>query len=75
MVRPGISLYGYGDDGKYGLKPVMSLKTRVLTVKEYEPGTTISYGRLYKVEKPTRIGVLGIGYADGLFLHRKFRIR
>lgn len=67
MVRPGISLYGYGDNGKYGLKPVMSLKTKVLTVKEYEPGTTISYGRLYKVEKPTRIGVLGIGYADGLF--------
>ena len=43
MVRPGISLYGYGDNGKYGLKPVMSLKTKVLTVKEYEPGTTISY--------------------------------
>jgi alanine racemase len=33
----------------------------------FERGTTISYGRLYKVEKPTRIWVLGIGYADGLF--------
>ena len=67
MVRPGLSLYGYGDNGKYGLKPGMSLKTRVLTVKEYPADTTISYGRKYKTEGNTRIGVLGIGYADGLF--------
>lgn len=67
MVRPGLSLYGYGDNGKYDLKPGMTLKTRVLTVKEYPADTTISYGRKYMTEGNTRIGVLGIGYADGLF--------
>jgi alanine racemase len=67
MVRPGILLYGYGDDeGKLGLKPCMRLVTRVLTIKHYAPGTTVSYGRHFTTERETRMGVLGIGYADGL---------
>ena len=67
MVRPGLLLYGYGDDaGKLGLRPCMRLKTRVLTVKTYGPGTTVSYGRRYTTARETRMGVLGIGYADGL---------
>ena len=67
MVRPGLLLYGYGDDaGKLGLRPCMRLKTRVLTVKTYGPGTTVSYGRRYTTTRETRMGVLGIGYADGL---------
>jgi alanine racemase len=67
MVRPGILLYGYGDGGKLGLKPCMSLISTVSTIKYYEEGTSISYGRLYTTPRRTRIGVVPIGYADGLF--------
>ncbi|MBR4132370.1 MAG: alanine racemase [Oscillospiraceae bacterium] len=67
MVRPGLLLYGYGPYAKeLGLKPVMRLKTVVNAIKHYSPGTTISYGRLYETDRPTRMGVLPIGYADGL---------
>jgi len=68
MVRPGLLLYGYGDDsGKLGLRACMRLVTTVSTIKFYEPGTTVSYGRRYCTDKRTRMGVLAIGYADGLF--------
>lgn len=67
MVRPGLLLYGYGDDsGRLGLRPCMRLVTTVSTIKFYEPGTAVSYGRRYVTEKRTRMGVLSIGYADGL---------
>lgn len=67
MVRPGLLLYGYGDtSGRFGLKPCMRLVTTVSTIKHYAPGTSVSYGRRFITEKPTRMGVLAIGYADGL---------
>jgi len=67
MVRPGLLLYGYGDAaGKLGLKPCMKLITRIATVKTYEPGTTVSYGRHFETVRETRMGVLFLGYADGL---------
>lgn len=67
MVRPGLLLYGYGDDsGKLGLKPCMRLVTTVSTIKFHESGTSVSYGRRYVTDKRTRMGVLAIGYADGL---------
>ncbi len=67
MARPGILLYGCGAAAQQlELRPVMRLKSCVSTVKVYDPGTTISYGRLYRTEKKTRIGVLPVGYADGL---------
>jgi len=67
MVRPGLLLYGYGDTaGRLGLLPCMRLVTTVSTIKFYEPGTSVSYGRRYITERRTRMGVLGIGYADGL---------
>jgi alanine racemase len=67
MVRPGLLLYGYGDkDNKLGLLPCMRLVTTVSTIKFYEPGTSVSYGRRYTTDKRTRMGVLAIGYADGL---------
>lgn len=67
MVRPGLLLYGYGDSsGKLDLRPCMRLVTTVSTIKIYEPGTSISYGRRYVTERRTRMGVLAIGYADGL---------
>ena len=68
MVRPGLLLYGYGEFAReLGLLPVMTLKTVVNTIKVYEPGTTISYGRLFETDCVTRVGVLPIGYADGFF--------
>lgn len=68
MVRPGLTLYGYGDEtGRLGLKPAMRLVTTVSTIKTYEPGTYVSYGRKFCTQRPTRMGVVGIGYADGLF--------
>ena len=67
MVRPGLLLYGYGDEQKkLGLCPCMRLVTTVSTIKHYEAGTSVSYGRRFVCERHTRMGVLAIGYADGL---------
>lgn len=66
MVRPGLLLYGYGEYAKQlGLKPVMSLKTTISTIKIYPKGTRISYGGIFETDKQTRIGVVPYGYADG----------
>ena len=68
MVRPGILLYGGGElASQLGLRPVMTLKTTVSTIKTYEPGTDISYGRRYTTPRVTRMGVVPYGYADGFF--------
>lgn len=67
MVRPGLLLYGYGDNSeKLGLKPCMRFVTTVSTIKIYEPGTSVSYGCRFVTERRTRMGVVGAGYADGL---------
>ena len=50
---------------KLGLHPVMALKTTVSTIKTYEPGTDVSYGRRFTTERVTRMGVVPYGYADG----------
>ena len=66
MVRPGLLLYGYGEHAqKLGLKPVMTMKTTISTIKIYPEGTKISYGGTYITDKQTRIGVIPYGYADG----------
>ena len=66
MVRPGLLLYGYGEFAKaLGLKPVMSMKTTVSTIKVYLKGTKISYGGIYTTTGKTRMGVVPYGYADG----------
>ena len=69
MIRPGIILYGYMPDEKYkseiGVKPVMSLKTRVKFLKKVKPGETISYGRKFKTKKDSLIASLPVGYGDG----------
>ena len=67
MVRPGIALYGYGDDaGRIGLKPAMRLVSSITTIKVIDEGTDVSYGRIYRTNRKTRMAILGIGYADGL---------
>ena len=68
MVRPGIALYGLGDDAPaLGLRSVMSLHSCVSTIKIFDADTSISYGRTYRTADKRRVGVLPIGYADGLF--------
>ncbi|MGL4607484.1 MAG: alanine racemase [Eubacteriaceae bacterium] len=70
MVRPGIILYGLYpsqevDRSKIDLKPVMTLKTRIVHLKTIHQGDTLSYGNQYLAENDRRIGTLPLGYADG----------
>ena len=77
MVRCGIILYGTGDLAeRMGMKPVMTVKTTVSTIKDFDPDTSISYGRQFFTTRPSRIAVLPIGDADGLFraLSGKLRV-
>jgi len=68
MVRPGLALYGVGADAqRLDLRPVMALKSSISTIKVFDAETDISYGRTFRTENKTRVGVLPIGYADGLF--------
>jgi alanine racemase len=69
-VRPGIMLYGYypSDEVKkerLTLKPVMTLKSNVVHIKEVPENTPIGYGRKFYTQKPSKIATLPIGYADG----------
>ena len=70
MIRPGIATYGVlpsGDlRGRIDLKPVMSLRSTIFQIRDFEPNITVSYGRTYCTRDPERIAVVGIGYADGL---------
>ncbi|MGM9612733.1 MAG: alanine racemase [Butyricicoccus sp.] len=69
LVRAGIILYGYHPDPALprtlDLHPAMTLKARVVQVRDVEPGRTVSYGRTYTVDHPMREAVISIGYADG----------
>lgn len=70
MVRPGIATYGLqpSEDVKkeiIDLKPVMSLKSRIIHIKKVTPGFNISYGITYQTKDHTTIATVPIGYADG----------
>lgn len=68
MVRLGIGLYGFDADPGVArrLEKVHSLKTRIAQVRNVESGETVSYNRSGKLASAGKIGVLSIGYADGL---------
>jgi alanine racemase len=71
-VRLGISLYGLSkDDPKQDLKQVMSLKSKVVTLKYLLPGDAVGYGATYHVKKDEIIAILPIGYADGFIRKNK----
>lgn len=87
MVRPGLILYGIPPARglPISLRPVLSLKTRVVFEKKVPEGIGISYGHTYTTKKSSRIVTLPIGYGDGyprnlsntgpvLLRDRKFRI-
>lgn len=69
MVRPGIMLYGSYPSPRMlknvALRPVLTWKTRVLQLQELAAGSSISYGRTFRAERPSRIATLPVGYADG----------
>ena len=67
MVRPGLVIYGLHPKEGLGikLKPVLSLKTRVIFIKQVPAGYGISYGHAYITKRTTRIVTLPIGYGDG----------
>lgn len=78
MCRPGIIAYGYypgqvdktyfkNKGEKVFLKPVMELVTKVVAIRDFEKDKSVSYGRRWTSKNKTKIGVLPIGYADGLF--------
>jgi alanine racemase len=69
LVRPGILLYGYQDAEiapALDVKPVMELVTQVVHIKPIRAGESVSYGRTWTAPRDTLVGVLPIGYADGL---------
>ncbi len=70
LVRPGILLYGVLPRGKdnraLDLRPVLSLKSRVVAVKNIRPGESVGYGARYTADGPRTIATIPAGYADGL---------
>lgn len=71
MVRLGIGLYGVGTDAEMQshLETVSTLKTVISQVRTIAPGEGVGYGRRFIARRPTKVGVIGIGYADGLNRH------
>ena len=69
MTRAGIILYGYRPDASVppvlDLKPAMTVKARVVQVRDIPAHTTISYGRTFETGEPTHMAVVSVGYADG----------
>jgi len=69
MVRPGLMLYGAYPSPyvskDIGLEPALTLKTRIVFIKDVEPGSTISYGRTYITKSKARLAAIPIGYGDG----------
>ena len=65
--RAGLALYGLSPmpEADANLKPVMTFKTKVFGVRELAAGEVIGYGSIFKTEKPTRVGLIAVGYADG----------
>ena len=78
MVRPGIALYGYhlpferagrevsGTGLRLSVKPVLTWKTRILSLRDMPANQALGYGGIYVTKAPARIAVLPVGYADGL---------
>lgn len=70
LVRPGIMIYGCYPSSlvrrEVRLRPAMTLRTQVAMVKVLQPGGSLSYGRTFVAQRPTRVATLPIGYADGL---------
>jgi alanine racemase len=77
MVRPGIALFGYylpferagrevsGSALRLEVKPILTWKTRILSLRDMRANQALGYGGIYVTKAPARIAVLPVGYADG----------
>ncbi|HEY6146892.1 MAG TPA: alanine racemase, partial [Thermoanaerobaculia bacterium] len=71
-VRPGLALYGIepsgaqDDDRRSGLRPALSLESRVMAIRRVPAGTPLGYGAAFVTRRTTDVAVLPIGYHDGL---------
>jgi alanine racemase len=69
MVRPGLSLYGIDPAGRprtdRPLRPAMRWTAPLLSIRDVRPGTTVGYGQTWTAKRPTRVGLVPVGYADG----------
>jgi alanine racemase len=68
-VRTGINLHGsFDNEGKrvLNLKSILTLKTRLAAIRTLPAGSTVGYGRTYKLLRDTKVGTISAGYADGL---------
>lgn len=73
-VRPGIMLYGATPvsgtpAAQYGLQPAMTFSTGIIAVQQLQAGDSVGYGRKFTADKPTRVGIVACGYADGYPRH------
>jgi alanine racemase len=77
MVRPGVILYGYHPgydppekreeaERRLPLKPVMSLRSRIISIRNVAAGAGVGYNATFVAKRPSRIGVLAAGYGDGI---------
>ena len=66
-VRLGIALYGYDSAGRLSadLEPVLSVEAEIVQVKSIPAGTRVGYGGRWVADRPSRIGIVPVGYADG----------
>lgn len=69
LARSGILIYGLHPSAESprpaGFEPALTFKTRIALVRQVPAGRFVSYGATYKTKRPSRIGVLMVGYADG----------
>lgn len=70
-VRPGLALYGASpfanrSAASLGLRPVMTLETRVLALQSVAVGESVGYGASWRATRDSRIAIAGVGYADGV---------
>ena len=77
MVRPGVALYGYylpfqragrevsGGTLRLSVKPVLTWKTRILSMRNFAANQALGYGGTYVTKAPAHVAVLPVGYADG----------
>ncbi len=75
VIRPGLILYGatptIEHDKNLDLRPVMTLKSRLIAIKKIHAGSTVGYGATWKSKHETIIGIVAIGYGDGYPRHAK----
>ena len=75
LVRPGLALYGLspvpdlGSPADFGLRPAMTLRARLALVKRVGAGQGVSYGHAYTTTGETTLGLVPLGYADGVPRH------